>query len=407
VTRGSALLLAAGLGAIAATGSDARACIEFFNAEVSESERRPSLAYEQTLILYDAEKRREHFVREVVFSASPEPFGFVVPVPARPEVAKVEKSPFAKLRESFSFYGPERVARLADAGSDTVQVLEVTKVGRFTAFVLSASDAAGLSSWLSRNGFVRTPEADVWLAHYVKLRFFYVAMRYEPAPGDKGKTKAETVRISFDSPLPYYPYLEPDPPAGKGLARPRLLEIWLASTRDFVPVAPRARDKADWVRPFLNGARYTSTVRSTLASAVDAALLPAGRLRVQRFADQKRSRVGFGDVVFVPASAEGGGPPPEALGAFAETLDPAHLRPPTAATDLLTGKTPASKLPLVATDAGRSFDPNLRARIAPVRLRVRTRTIELFGNDPPAPRGLEMDDMGRRGARRDSPEVAR
>ena len=227
-------------------------------------------------------------------------------------MAKLKKSPFAKLRESFDFYGPERRVRLADADSDasSVKVLEVTKVGRFTAFVLSASDAAGLSSWLSQNGFVRTPATDVWLAHYVKLRFFYVAMRYEPAPGAKGKTTAETVRISFDSPLPYYPYLEPDPPDSKAPARPRLLEIWLASTRDFVPVAPRSREKADWVRPFLNGARYTSSgVRSTLASAVEAALLPAGRLRLQRFADQKRSRVGFGDVVFVPGSDRRRRPP--------------------------------------------------------------------------------------------------
>jgi hypothetical protein len=261
VTRGSALLVAAGLGVVAATSSDARACAEVFGRDVGESERRPSLAYEQTLILYDAEKRREHFIREVVFSEAREPFGFVVPTPARPEVAKLQKSPFAKLRESFDFYAPERVVRLADADSDasSVKVLEVSKVGRFTAFVLSASDAAGLSSWLSQNGFVNTPATDVWLAHYVKLRFFYVAMRYEPSAGAKGKTTAETVRISFDSPLPYYPYLEPDAPIGKGPARPRLLEIWLVSTRDFVPVSPRSREKADWVRPFLNGARYTSS----------------------------------------------------------------------------------------------------------------------------------------------------
>jgi hypothetical protein len=81
--RSSALLVAAGLCAVAATSSNAHACLEIFGQEVSESDRRPSLAYEQTLIVYDAEKRREHFVREVVFSASREPFGFVVPTPSR------------------------------------------------------------------------------------------------------------------------------------------------------------------------------------------------------------------------------------------------------------------------------------------------------------------------------------
>ena len=400
LVRSSALLVTAGLCAVASTGSSAHACLEIFGPEVSESDRRPSLAYEQTLIVYDAEKRREHFVREVVFSASREPFGFVVPTPSRPEVAKLKKSPFAKLRDEFPFRRPhsERVARLAAIGmEDSVQVLSVTRVGRFTAFVLSASDAAGLSSWLSQNGFVRTPEADVWLAHYVKLGFFYVAMRYEPARGDKGKTTAETIRISFDSPLPYYPYREPVPRADKAPARPRLLEIWLASTRDFVPVASRASDKADWVRPFLDGSRYTSaSVRSTLASTVDAELLPAGQLRLQRFADQKRSRVGFGDVVFVPDSAGDGGPPPEALRAFAETLDPAHARPPAATANLMAGRTPASKLPVVATEAGLRFDPNLRDRVAPIRRREDTMNIDLLRTDTPAPRGLEVDEMGRR-----------
>jgi hypothetical protein len=230
-------------------------------------------------------------------------------------------------------------------------------------------------------------------------------MRYEPARGDKGKTTAETIRISFDVPLPYYPYLEPVPRAGKALASPRLLDIWLASTRDFVPVVSRAGDKADWVRPFVDGSRYTSaSVRSTLASTLEAALLPAGQLRLQRFADQKRSRVGFGDVVFVPAGAGDGGPPPEALEAFAETLDPARARSPAATADLMAGRSRASKLPVVATEAGRRFDDpdDVRDRIAPVRRREqRERGTTIDGADRPAPRGLQMNDMFRGGARRD------
>jgi len=376
--RASVFLVAAGLCAVAATSSNARACAEF---EVAESDRHPSLAYEQTLILYDAEKHREHFVREVVFTESRQPFGFVVPTPTRPEVAKVKKSPFAKLREEFPFHwiNPERIPRVAAAGfGDDVEVLEVTRVGRFTAFVLAASDAAGLKSWLSQNGFVTTPETEAWLAHYVKLHFFYVAMRYEPTPRAKGKTTSETVRISFDSPLPYYPYLEPDPRGGKAASSPRLLEIWLVSTREFVPVVVRSGQKADRVQPFLAGSRYTSKiVRSKLASAIEAALLPDGELRLQRFADQKRARVGFGDVDFVPEDADAGG-------------------------------TPASKLPVVATETGKRFDPDLRERVAPVRRGGQTGTVDLLRYAaPPVPQGLQKDDMVNRGARRDSPEVAR
>jgi hypothetical protein len=365
-------LLAAALGAGVVAIPEARACGGFFSRAALESDRRPSLAYEQTLIVFDAEKQREHFVREVVFRASREPFGFVVPTPSRPEVAKVKKSPFAKLREAFPFRRPPshsrgtgRIAAIGAYDGDGVEVLEVTKVGRFTAFVLSASDASGLSKWLADNGFVSTPEADVWLAHYVKLGFFYVAMRYEPSRHDRGRTTSETVRISFDAPLPYYPYLEPDPPPRKGGARPRLLDVWLASTAEWVPVAPRSGNATEWVRPLLGGDRYTSRVRPKLASAVDASWLPAGDLEVQRFADQKPSRVGFGDVIFVPARADAPGQAPAALARFAAILDPAGRRPDEVA-GLLSGRTPASKLPVVATAPGRSFDPDLRDKIAPI-----------------------------------------
>ena len=106
--RASALLVAAGLCASAATSSDARACAELFTREVAESERRPSLAYEQTLIVYDAAKRREHFVREVVFSESREPFGFVVPTPARPGGGQAREEPVCEVA---------RVVRLSQAAS--------------------------------------------------------------------------------------------------------------------------------------------------------------------------------------------------------------------------------------------------------------------------------------------------
>jgi hypothetical protein len=339
VTRAPALLVAAGLCAVAAPSTAAHACALF---EVSESDRRPSLAYEQTLIVYDAEKHREHFVREVVFQEARETFGFVVPTPARPEVAKVKKSPFAKLREEFPFrwVNPERVARIAAAGmGDDVEVLEVTRVGRFTAFVLSASDAAGLKSWLSQNGFATPPETAVWLAHYVKLGFFYVAMRYEPSPGDRGRTKSETVRISsirrsrttLTSNRCAGGKARGGPAAAGDLARlhPRLRAGGAAIGREGRPGAA-VPGRIPLPRRTFVRARLPSTRRCSPTASCGCSASPIRRLRN-----------GFGDVDFVPEDADAGG-------------------------------TPASKLPVVATDAGRRFDPYLRDKVAPFRRRAWT-----------------------------------
>src|SRR4051812_5123164 len=75
-------------------GRSARACGGFFGKGVLSPERRPSLAYEQVLLIHDREAGREHFIREVAFRRAQETFGFVVPTPTRPEVARVSTSPF-------------------------------------------------------------------------------------------------------------------------------------------------------------------------------------------------------------------------------------------------------------------------------------------------------------------------
>ncbi|HMR08417.1 MAG TPA: DUF2330 domain-containing protein [Polyangiaceae bacterium] len=294
--------------------SDAGACGGFFSRSTIEGPRRPSLAYEQTLIVFDEQKQRQHFIREVAFKTSNEAFGFVVPTPTRPDVGAVKPSPFAELRRRFpfqrSFVGTRGKGAGLGFGSGPppagggVTVLEKKTVGSFTAFVLAADDEKALASWLKKHQLVSTPEADVWLAHYVKMKFFYVAMRYNPPKGGAkatGSVSAETMRISFDTPVAYYPYFEPNPPKGVSGTEQRMLELWFASARQAVPVASRMESNvAKWVRPMAEGVQHASA-RGALESVLgtDAKLLPEGELQVQTFIDQKRSRSGFGDVLFV------------------------------------------------------------------------------------------------------------
>lgn len=354
-TVSGALLGAALLGTIVATkAGDAAACGGFFSPRPNP-ERRPSLAYEQALIVHDAVKGREHFIREIVFRAGNETFGFVVPTPTLPEVAKVDKSPFSSLRERFPYEIPPpgltgrgegiglgALGGLGHGGGGGVTVVDVQKVGSFTAFVLAADDAAGLAKWLKDNGLVSTPETDPWLSHYVKAKFYFVAMRYDPASDKEKKPadpaakiaperteKAEVVRISFDTPRAYYPYYEPEKPAGMA-AGPRLVEVWLATQGGAAhPVAVRKKDgKTEWARPFGEGQRFDDA-REGLAKALTesgAKLLPEGKLGMQRFMDQKQRRTGWGDVLFVPEVRDPRDPATDAsLQKLAPILDPSLL----------------------------------------------------------------------------------
>ncbi len=158
----------------------------------------PSLQVEQVLAIYDPAKEQEHFIRQLAFRNAKEPFGFVVPTPSRPTVAKVDGSPFAELAKRFSpeqGFGLMGLGLGGGAGSGhgatrgaqpKVTVLSKERIGSFTAFVLAASDAGALTTWLKQNQFETTTESRAWLEHYVAVGFYFTAFRYEPDAAGRG-----------------------------------------------------------------------------------------------------------------------------------------------------------------------------------------------------------------------------
>ena len=341
---GSALLLAA----ISATSHepDARACGGFFRPRAEG--RLPSLSHEQALIVHDAKTSTEHFVRDVTFEGATTVFGFVVPTPTRPSITKIDASPFTTLHRLFPFDANLKVGSgggavqggggMRGGAPGGVTVLEIKKVGSFTAFVLQATDAKGLADWLAKNQLVSTPEADTWLAHYVKMKFFYVALRYDPPAAATAGVKAETMDISFQTPIPYYPYFEPARRADAAKDPRRLLELYTITSAPVLPVAYFEKDgKREWVRPLQSGITYrdgTGRLFGSIGNGLDgssfdpaiAKYLPAaGTPRVvQVFQDQKVSRAGYGDVLFVPGTPEAPDPKRDAaLAPLLGVLDPA------------------------------------------------------------------------------------
>ena len=303
--------------AIAATmfhSASAQACGMFVPRSLEQS--IPTIRQEQVLIVYDRAQQKQHFVREVNFDAGDGDFGFIVPTPKQPEVAAA-KSPFKALRKAYPFEPPSQLGGgppgsrgakgAATGGAPPVQVLSVQRVGKFTAFVLAATDAGALGKWLSDNKFQVPPKSKAWLDHYVALGFYYVAFRYDPPKGKKGGLTSETVRISFETPYPYYPYQEP---TGTRSAGSRLLSLWFVSQSKMKPIAATTRlGMTRHHRPWMAGLSYDVESRK-LAGKLGALskLLPSGKLSLQTFRDLKLSRAGWGDVLMVPSKVEPLGP---------------------------------------------------------------------------------------------------
>lgn len=314
----------------------ADACGGFFSANASAL---PSIAVERVLLIHDEEAGVEHFIREIAFDKVDKPFGFVIPTPSRPGVFKADGVPWASLERAFPMVAPDGRpgagfgsghGRLGGSG---VTVLEAKPLGSFAAYVLRATDEKGLKGWLDRNQFVTTPASESWLAHYVKLGFHFVALRFDPGL-HRAKVKrehrrelAETMRITFETPVPFYPYREPD---REDLSANRALVLWLVTRGEpKIPVALVEEDgQLSYRRPWREGPRPSPVSADSLVrlagEEVVRRILPAGEAewRVQVFEDQKRSRRGFGDVALVAEEPRRDAMSREKLRTILPILDP-------------------------------------------------------------------------------------
>jgi hypothetical protein len=327
--------------------SDAHACAVFVPVDPALGQARLDL--ERVLIVYDEASSTEHFIREITVAKGAKRFGFVVPLPARPTLAKVEHDVFAGLAESFPAVPPSPAPPPQSApfwrslskstedravASAGVEVQATERIGSFTAVTLAATDTAALQTWLRENGLSSPPAHTAWLAHYVALGFTFVAFRFEaPASADgDAELTSERVRLSFPSPAPFYPYLEPAREAERGGAAPRTLAAWLLSTHTLRPLAAHVGGSADHLslthgNPWSSGLEYTGgpSLGPVLGPEL-VKLVESDNVKIHTFTDHKASRNGWGDIVFVPRQ-----PTPTPFGAdrkaalrpFLSILDPA------------------------------------------------------------------------------------
>lgn len=206
--------------------------------------RETKIADQNILIAWDPETRIEHFVREAAFHrarndgnrTSDEPedasFGFLVPTPSRPEIEAIpDGRPNAMDRLGLTvlpriehvartrwsagaalllpFMLQSRHSRLGKAAptNAAVRVLEKKQVAGYDVAVLQASEAGALSEWLQANGFDSRPALQQWSEPYIAKEWIFTAFKY--ASGGSENVRAGSVRMSFETERPIFPYRVP------------------------------------------------------------------------------------------------------------------------------------------------------------------------------------------------------
>ena len=210
---------------------------------------QPVVNADQTvLLLWDPATKTEHFVRQASFKSEGDDFGFLVPSPGKPELAESGDEAFPylrKLTEPEVLKGPAgggnigcscgaamRQEKLA-AGVAHVTVLEEKRVAGFNASVLEANDTDALVGWLKDHGYAYSPEVKAWAAPYVEAGWKVTALKVakgKEAAADK-TVGAASLRLSFKTDRPLFPYREPDPKgqAAQLGASHRLLRIYFVA----------------------------------------------------------------------------------------------------------------------------------------------------------------------------------
>lgn len=200
------------------------------------------VAEESAVIVWEPDTKTEHFIRRATFRGEARDFGFLVPTPSVPVLARVDDSVFDRMHEKTTRRTVYRTKKEIDwtpllltpfairnraetttAGAP-VQVLSTQTVGGYEAAILEATDAAALNKWLADNGYATTPDLTEWLEVYVRQGWILSAFKIDKGQ-DTITARTSAVRMSFVTDRPFFPYREPASQR-EGASEPRLLKVW-------------------------------------------------------------------------------------------------------------------------------------------------------------------------------------
>lgn len=176
----------------------------------------PFIKDETSVIVWDAEKGIEHFIRQVNFDKAPAHFAFVIPVPNVPEFAEAPANLIRWIQAEMPLsrgegsMGGGSGSRGAKGG---VQILKSQDVAGLNATVVRSSSPTELQEWLVKNKYQVPPDAASWIKHYVDKKWMFVALKIKPKAklaGKKTSVASPMLRISFATPKPFFPYREFD-----------------------------------------------------------------------------------------------------------------------------------------------------------------------------------------------------
>lgn len=171
---------------------------------------------QEAAIFFD--QGREILILTATFKGEVKDFGWVIPVPSKPEVSKGSDEVLENLREivaeRYRYVGIAESPMLGgyEQYRETVTVIETKKIDYLELSVLTATDSEALAKWLKDNGY-QYPQESTWILNdYIQNQWFFIAVKISPeaenAPAvAQGLAEGHVtpLKIEFSVKNPVYP----------------------------------------------------------------------------------------------------------------------------------------------------------------------------------------------------------
>jgi hypothetical protein len=208
-------------------------------------------ADQSVIMIWDRERKMQHFIRQANFKTDAPDVGFVVPSPSRPELEEAGNGAFASLKEITAPYVLKHSFSIGcSAGSgvpvreSSVRVVEEKRVAGYDATVLTARSGKDLVEWLEQNGYPYSPAMAEWAGPYIGGDWHFTVLKV--AKGKLAKEiKTSALRISFRTERPLFPYREPASAVAK-----EKLDVSSRLLRIYFIADARYRGQIDGRRPW-------------------------------------------------------------------------------------------------------------------------------------------------------------
>jgi hypothetical protein len=176
-----------------------------------------AMSDQNNIIIWDADAKTQHFIRNAQFRTQESNFSFVAPSPVVPNLESVDESVFLTIENhiasetAVSNRDKEPMAGEESAAA-SVEVLQEKQVGNFLATTLKANDGQAIADWLKENNYQTTPDTASWLDFYAKKGWVLTAFKLNRAANYNPETNLYTtgaIRMSFKTERPFNPFFVP------------------------------------------------------------------------------------------------------------------------------------------------------------------------------------------------------